>query len=103
MRGVLHRIAQRIPPAPPMPAAIAMADAGEPVFGIEIEPLVPLPVVIGAGGFVANKRRVAICQMNPPPADVATEEGDVSAGFDKRLDVASHRLAPIFVMTSAQE
>ncbi len=41
--------------------------------------------------------------MNPPPAGIAAEEGDVSAVFHKGLDIAPHLLAPVFVMTDAEE
>src|SRR5215469_14038939 len=100
---MLHCIADRFALAPPLTSAVAMTDAGQAVFRIKTEPLVPLLVIGGKPGFVANEGGVALDQVNPPPAGIAAEEGDVSALFHKRLNVAPHRLAPVFVMTGAEE
>src|SRR5260370_15133928 len=101
--GMLHLIANGFSFAPPLAAAVAMANAAQAVFRINPEPLVPLLIVAGELGPVANKSGVALHQLNPPPAGVAAEEGDDSAIFHKRLNVAPHRLTPVFVVTGAEE
>ena len=53
--------------------------------------------------LVANNCRVALDQVNPPPAGVAAEKCDVPAIFDKLRNVVAHRLAPVFVVTDAEE
>src|SRR6516162_10635493 len=100
---MLHRIADGFALAPPLTSAVAMTDASQAVFRINAEPLVSLLVMAGKPGFVANDGGVALDQVNPPPAGIAAEEGDVAPPFHKRLNVAPHRLAPVFVMTGAEE
>src|SRR6516164_4103413 len=101
--GMLHLIANGFAPAPPLPAAITVADAGQAVFWVNPEPLVPLLVIAGEPALVANKSGVALHKVDPPPADIAAEEGDISALFYKHLNSAPHRLAPVFVVTGAEE
>jgi hypothetical protein len=101
--GMLYPVADGFALTPPLTAAITMADASQAVFRINIEPLVSLLVIAGKLGLVANKGGVALHQVNPPPAGIAAEEGDVSAVFHKGLDIAPHLLAPVFVMTDAEE
>src|SRR5215813_5511412 len=101
--GVLHGVADRFPLTPPLTAAVAMANAGQAVFRINSKPLVPLLIIAGQLALVADKSSIALDQVDPPPAGVSTEKGDVSTPFHESLDVAPHRFAPIFVVTGADE
>src|SRR5215471_4492393 len=58
--GMLHPIANGLAPAPPLPAAVAVANAGQAVFRIKPEPLVPLLVPPGQHGFITDKGGAAL-------------------------------------------
>ncbi len=104
MVGVLDRIANRFALAPPLATAMAVADAGPPVFRIEPKPLVKLSIGPGEERFVANESGVVVDEVNPPPARVTAKKGHVAAGLlDKGCNVAPHALAPIFVVTDAEK
>src|SRR5262249_25752632 len=72
MIGMLHCIAEGFALAPPLPSAIAMADAGQAVFRIKPEPLIPPVIIAVMLGLVANESRIPH-EVNPPPAGVAAE------------------------------
>src|SRR6516225_1392662 len=90
MISVLHPIAKGFALAPPLCPAVAMADASQAVFRINPKPLVTL-------------LSIALSELNPPPASVPTEEGDVTAICHKLFDAAPHRLAPVLVVTQTQK
>jgi hypothetical protein len=100
---MLHRVADGFALTPPLTAAITMANASQAVFRINPKPLVTLLSIASEFGLIANKSGIALSELNPPPASVATEEGDVTAICHKLFDVAPHRLAPVLVVTHTQK
>src|SRR6516164_3721041 len=103
MISVLYPIANGFALAPPLCPDVAMANAGQAVFRINPKPLVTLLSIASKFGLIAHKGGIALSELNPPPASVATEEGDVTAICHKIFDVAPHRLAPVLVMAHTQK
>ena len=53
--------------------------------------------------LVTDGCRPSVDDVNPPPADIRTEERDVASARDEGLDTIAHRAVPIFVVPVVQQ